>query len=54
MLDWFKRGDVPSSNAGIYEYYRQEAEKFDGCRPSVTAGCGCAFPKASGIGTCCC
>jgi predicted phage terminase large subunit-like protein len=28
LLDWFKRGDVPSSNAGIFEYYRQEAEKI--------------------------
>ena len=25
MLDWFKDGNVPSSNAGIFEYYRQLA-----------------------------
>jgi hypothetical protein len=28
MLDWFKRGSGPSSNAGIYELYRREAEKI--------------------------
>jgi hypothetical protein len=28
MLDWFKDGDVPSSNAGIYERYRQWAEEI--------------------------
>ena len=26
MLDWFKRGSGPSSNAGIFEYYRMLAE----------------------------
>jgi predicted phage terminase large subunit-like protein len=26
MLDWFKRGAGPSSNAGIFELYRQRAE----------------------------
>jgi predicted phage terminase large subunit-like protein len=26
MLDWFKRGSVPSSDAGIFELYRQRAE----------------------------
>ena len=28
MLDWFKRGSGPSSNAGIYELYRQRAEEL--------------------------
>jgi hypothetical protein len=27
MLDWFKRGSSPTSNAGIFELYRQLAEK---------------------------
>jgi hypothetical protein len=26
MLDWFKDGGGPSSNAGIFELYRQRAE----------------------------
>jgi hypothetical protein len=26
MLDWFKRGSGPSSNAGIFELYRMQAE----------------------------
>jgi len=30
MLDWFKRGSSPSSNAGIYELYRQWAEEARG------------------------
>jgi hypothetical protein len=30
MLDWFKRGSGPSSNAGIYELYRQWAEEARG------------------------
>jgi predicted phage terminase large subunit-like protein len=28
MLDWFKRGSGPSSNAGIFELYRQRAEEL--------------------------
>src|SRR3974390_1728508 len=28
MLDWFKRGAGPSSNAGIFELYRQRAEEL--------------------------
>jgi hypothetical protein len=28
MLDWFKRGNGPSSNAGIFELYRQRAEQL--------------------------
>jgi predicted phage terminase large subunit-like protein len=28
MLDWFKRGSCPSSNAGIFELYRQRAEEL--------------------------
>jgi len=27
MLDWFKRGSGPSSNAGIFELYRMRAEE---------------------------
>ena len=27
MLDWFKRGSGPTSNAGIFELYRQRAEE---------------------------
>ena len=27
LLDWFKRGNGPSSNAGIFELYRQLAEE---------------------------
>src|SRR6516165_1473470 len=26
MLDWFKRGSGPSTNAGIFEWYRQRSE----------------------------
>jgi hypothetical protein len=29
MLDWFKRGSGPGSNAGIFEYYRMLAEELD-------------------------
>jgi len=28
MLDWLEEGDVPSSNAGIFELYRQWAEEL--------------------------
>jgi len=28
MLDWFKRGSGPSSNAGIFALYRQRAEEL--------------------------
>ena len=28
MLDWFKRASGPSSNAGIYELYRQRAKEL--------------------------
>jgi hypothetical protein len=28
MLDWFKTGSCPSSNAGIFELYRQRAEEL--------------------------
>ena len=28
MLDWYKRGSGPSSNAGIFELYRQRAEEL--------------------------
>jgi hypothetical protein len=28
MLDWFKRGSSPISNAGIFELYRQRAEEL--------------------------
>jgi hypothetical protein len=28
LLDWFKRGSGPSSNAGIFELYRQRAEEL--------------------------
>jgi len=28
LLDWFKRGSGPSSNAGIFEWYRQRAEEL--------------------------
>jgi Terminase RNaseH-like domain len=27
LLDWFKRGSGPSSDAGIYQYYRELAEQ---------------------------
>ena len=30
MLDWFKRGSIPSSNAGIFELYRQLAAQARG------------------------
>ena len=32
MLDWFKRGSGPSTNAGISELYRQRAEELRGQR----------------------
>ena len=28
MLDWFKRGSGPSTNAGIFELYRMRAEEL--------------------------
>ena len=28
LLDWFKRGSGPSSNAGIFEYYRQRTKEL--------------------------
>ena len=28
LLDWFKRGAGPTSNAGIFELYRQRAEEL--------------------------
>jgi len=34
MLDWFKRGSGPSSNAGIFELYRQLAEEARGQQAS--------------------
>jgi hypothetical protein len=30
MLDWFKRGSGPSSNSGIFELYRMQAEEARG------------------------
>ena len=33
MLDWFKRGAGPSSNAGIFELYRQLAEEARAAPP---------------------
>ena len=33
MLDWFKRGAGPSSNAGIFELYRQMAEEARNSQP---------------------
>ena len=30
MLDWFKRGSGPSTNAGIFELYRMRAEELRG------------------------
>jgi hypothetical protein len=33
MLDWFKRGSVPSTDAGIFELYRMLAEEARGLRP---------------------
>jgi hypothetical protein len=41
MLDWFKRGSGPSSNAGIFELYRRQAESFlrAGWRGSMPAVC---------------
>jgi hypothetical protein len=35
LLDWFKRGAGPSSNAGIFELYRQQAEEH---RPGQMPG----------------
>jgi len=28
LLDWFKRGSGPSTNAGIFEWYRQRAAEL--------------------------
>ena len=33
MLDWFKRGSGPTTNAGIFEYYRQLAEEARNSQP---------------------
>jgi predicted phage terminase large subunit-like protein len=33
MLDWFKRGSGPSTNAGIFELYRQMAEEARNSQP---------------------
>jgi len=34
MLDWFKRGSGPSSDAGIFELYRQRAEEARAAPPA--------------------
>jgi hypothetical protein len=48
MLDWFKRGAGPSSNAGIFEYTRMMAEKLARPRRRRAAWYGYALPPASG------
>jgi hypothetical protein len=48
LLDWYKRGSGPSSNAGIFELYRRRAEELRrGQAEPPSAGCVCAFPRAS-------
>ena len=54
MLDWFKRGSGPSSNAGIFELYRRRAEEARGQQAHATKARVCAFLPASAIGTCSC
>jgi hypothetical protein len=34
MLDWFKRGSGPSSNAGIYQLYKERYEAQQAPLPS--------------------
>jgi predicted phage terminase large subunit-like protein len=51
MLDWFKRGSGPTSNAGIYELYRQLAEEARGGQRWAVR-CVCRFPPASPGPTC--
>ena len=36
MLDWFKRGAGPASNAGIFELYRQRAEELRRAQPPAS------------------
>jgi predicted phage terminase large subunit-like protein len=60
MLDWFKRGAEPSSNAGIFELYRQRAEELRRGEPRpgrlvrlrAPAGVGAVQLFREPIGTC--
>jgi hypothetical protein len=51
MIDWFKEGNVPSTNAGIHELYRQRAEDLHrGQMPGPPVAC--ARRAASVISSC--
>ena len=46
LLDWYKQGSGPSSNAGIFELYRQRAGEARG-KPSASVESVCGFRPAS-------
>jgi hypothetical protein len=48
LLDWFKRGAGPSSNAGIFELYRQRAEELRSGEVAAATRCVCAPPHGVG------
>jgi predicted phage terminase large subunit-like protein len=53
MLDWFKRGSGPSSNAGIFRIVSAAGRRSaQTSRPGGRPGCGCAFLPASAESTC--
>jgi predicted phage terminase large subunit-like protein len=47
MLDWFKRGSGPSSNAGSTSFIGSARKKRVGSRPNASNACVSAFRKAS-------
>ena len=49
MLDWFKRGSGPSTNAGIFELYRQRAEELRRGQPMPSRQVRLPAPPA-GVG----
>jgi hypothetical protein len=54
LLDWFKRGAGPSSNAGSPNFTGSAPKKRVGSTPRANAGCICAYLPASVIALCSC
>ena len=50
MLDWFKRGSGPSTNAGIFELYRQRAEELRRGQPMPSRQVRLRAPLPAGVG----
>jgi hypothetical protein len=54
MLDWYKQGaGGPTSNRGIFELYRQRAEKLRRWKAARQRRVRLRVPPASAIGICC-